>query len=152
VANNRAAAAGCFHYRGDARLESIGDTMNTGLHPVTRRPESRRWSVGVVLAVAIGLMLVVPLAHRALGQGGGSAQGASGQGASGQPSSFPGCGIAPWTGTCTCMLTPNGASISFEAFDRAVRDPNVRPRVKNVDAVLATARRDCRMPVTAGTR
>lgn len=121
--------------------------MNTAQHTTPHRPEGRRWSVGVVLAVAIGLMLAVPLAHRALGQGSGSAQGASGQ-----PSSFPGCGIAPWTGTCTCMMTPNGASMSFEAFDRTVRDPNVRPRVKNVDSVLATARRDCRMPVAAGSR
>jgi len=106
----------------------------------TDRRDSRRWSIGVVLAVALGLMLAVPLAHRALGQG--SAGNPPGSG----PSSYPGCGIAPWTGTCTCMLTPNGASMSFEDFSKRVRDPNVRPRVKNVDEVLVTARRDCRMP------
>jgi len=106
----------------------------------TDRRDSRRWSVGIVLAVALGLMLAVPLAHRALGQGGGAGMGASG------PTSIPGCGIAPWTGTCTCMLTPNGASMSYEAFVLRVRDPNVRPRIKNPEDVLATARRDCRMP------
>lgn len=112
-------------------------------HPSTmsHRQEGRRWSVGVVLAIAIALMLAVPLAHRALGQAGGD-----GSAGSGQPSSFPGCGIAPWTGTCTCMLTPNGTSMTFEAFDKTVRDPNVRPRVRNVEQVLETARRDCRMP------
>lgn len=115
-----------------------------------RRQDTRRWSVGIVLAVAIALMLAVPLAHRALGQGGGTGPGT--QAGSGQPSSFPGCGIAPWTGTCTCMLTPNGTSMAFDAFERTVRDPNVRPRVKNVDTVLTAARRDCRMPETPTPR
>jgi hypothetical protein len=119
-----------------------------------RRQENRRWSVGIVLAVAIALMLAVPLAHRALGQGGGIGGGTApgAHAGSGQPSSYPGCGIAPWTGTCTCMLTPNGTSMAFEAFERTVRDPNVRPRVKNVDSVLTTARRDCRMPETPTPR
>ena len=118
-------------------------------NPGPRQQDTRRWSVGIVLAVAIALMLAVPLAHRALGQGGtGNGPVPGTQAGSGQPSSFPGCGIAPWTGTCTCMLTPSGASMSFEDFSKRVRDPNVRPRVKNVDEVLVTARRDCRMPET----
>lgn len=92
---------------------------------------SRRWSVGVVLAVALGLAFAVPLATRALGQD--------------QPANFPGCGIAPWTGTCTCRLTPNGTAMDFPAFERAVRDPAVRPRVRNPEITLATARQECRM-------
>jgi len=104
------------------------------LHPDTEAEAGpRRWSVGVVLVVALALALVVPLVNRAFGEGD-------------RPNSYPGCGLAPWTGTCTCMLTPSGNAIGFEAFDRAVRDPNVRPRVKDPEAVLAVARRECRLP------
>jgi len=107
------------------------------LHPPGRGRGERRWSVGVVLLVALGLMLAVPLASRAIGAG-----------SNGKPANFPGCGIAPWTGTCTCMLTPSGSAMTYADFATAVRDPNVRPRVRNPDQTLADARRVCNIPDT----
>ena len=103
---------------------------------------SPRWSIGVVLAVALALMFAVPLAGRAFGQ-------------TATPALFPGCGIAAWTGTCTCMLTRSGAAMGFEEFDRTVRNPTVRPRIKDPDAVVAEAHRMCRIapsPVEARAR
>ena len=91
-----------------------------------------RWSIGVVLAVALALAFAVPLAGRAFGQ-------------SATPALFPGCGIAAWTGTCTCMLTRSSTAMGFAEFDRTVRNPTVRPRVKDPDAVVAEARRSCRL-------
>lgn len=100
-----------------------------------------RWSIGVVLAIALALAFAVPLADRAFGQTGTPA--------------IPGCGIAAWTGTCTCMLTRSSAAMGFAEFDRTVRNPMVRPRIKDPDAVMAEARRMCRIappPVEARAR
>lgn len=99
-------------------------------------PSARRWHVGVVLAIAVALALAVPLAGRAFG-------------ADGKPP-FPGCGIAPWTGTCTCTLTKNGTAMPYEDFALTIRRPGVVPRGVYPEAILSDARKICRIdrPVT----
>lgn len=99
-------------------------------------PVARRWPVGVVLLIAVALALAVPLAGRAFG-------------ADNKPN-FPGCGIAPWTGTCTCTLTKNGTAMAYDDFALTLRRPGAIPRGMDADIILADARKICRIdrPVT----
>jgi hypothetical protein len=92
----------------------------------------RKWSVLAVLAVAVVLMMAVPLANRAFGG----------------EVSYPGCGIAPWTGTCTCMMNENSAAMPYEGFANMLR----RQHASDAEIVLATARRVCRLPIRSALR
>lgn len=99
-------------------------------------PGARRWPVGVVLLVAVALALAVPLAGRAFGAD--------------SKQNYPGCGIAPWTGTCTCMIKKNGTAMAYDDFALMLRRPGTAPRGANPDVILADARKVCRIdrPVT----
>ena len=96
----------------------------------------RKWSVVAVLAVALLMMMAVPLASRAFG---GEA-------------SYPGCGIAPWTGTCTCMMTEDSAAITYEEFARSLRQAARAGATVDPETVLATARRVCRLETRSAFR
>lgn len=99
-------------------------------------PGARRWPVGVVLLVALALALAVPLAGRALGAD--------------TNQNYPGCGIAPWTGTCTCMIKKHGIAMAYDDFALMLRQPGTAPRGVDPDMILADARKVCRIdrPVT----
>ena len=99
-------------------------------------PGARRWPVGVVLLIALALALAVPLAGRAFG-------------ADSKPK-IPGCGIAPWTGTCTCVVTRNGMAMAYDDFALTFRRAGVAPRGADPEVILADARKICRIdrPVT----
>jgi len=101
-----------------------------------RTPTDRRWSVLAVLAVAIVLMLAVPLANRALGA---------------EPNT-PGCGIAPWTGTCTCLMTEHSPAITYEDFARALRQAARAGAPFDPETLLITARRLCRLEARSAWR
>lgn len=92
---------------------------------------ARRWPVGVVLLVALAMALAVPLAGRAFG-------------ADSKPK-FPGCGIAPWTGTCTCMVARNGMAMAYDDFALVIRRPGMAPRGADPEVILADARKICRI-------
>jgi len=96
-------------------------------------PPPRKWPVGVVLAIALALALAVPLVGRAFGA-----------------ETYPNCAIAPWTGTCTCMMQRGGMAMSYEDFAMVIRRPGAAPRGANPEYVLADARKSCRLdrPVT----
>ncbi len=99
-------------------------------------PGERRWRVGIVLLVALGLAVAVPLAGRAFG-------------ADSAPK-YPSCGIAPWTGTCTCMLSKGGMAMPYDDFALTLRRPGAAPRGADPELILADARKVCRIdrPVT----
>lgn len=99
-------------------------------------PTARKWPVGVVLLIALTLMLVVPLASRAFGAGG--------------TATYPGCAIAPWTGTCACAMSRHGTAMAYEDFAWAVRRPGGAPSGASAETILASARQACRIdhPVT----
>ena len=99
---------------------------------ITSPRADRRWSVVAVLAIAIVLMLAVPLANRALGA----------------EASYPSCGIAPWTGTCTCMMSADSAAMAYEGFAHTLR----RQHAGDAETVLATARRVCRLEIRSAFR
>ena len=103
---------------------------NSQAHHHGLSTSARKWPVAVVLLVAVALALAVPLAGRAFGM---------------DKTDFPGCAIAPWTGTCTCMLNQNGAAIAYEEFVTIIRQPGIAPRGADADAILAGARKNCRM-------
>jgi len=93
----------------------------------------RKWPVGVVLIVALALALAVPLVGRAIGA-----------------ETYPNCAIAPWTGTCTCVLERGGMAMSYDDFALLVGRPGVLPHGMNPNYVVADARKSCRLdaPVT----
>ncbi len=100
-------------------------------------PGARRWSVGVVLLVALALALAVPLAGRALGAD--------------SAGKFPGCAIAPWTGTCSCMLARDGTAMSYADFASELRQPAMARLGIDRERVLADARRACRIDHMSGS-
>jgi hypothetical protein len=99
------------------------------------RPD-RKWSVVAVLAVALIMMMAVPLASRALG---GEA-------------TYPGCGIAPWTATCTCLMTEDSTAISYQEFSRGLRQAARADATIDPETLLATARRTCRLETRSALR
>ncbi|MSP05119.1 MAG: hypothetical protein EXR05_07740 [Acetobacteraceae bacterium] len=99
----------------------------TDLSPTTHHglaPATRKWPVGVVLLIALALMLAVPLASRAFGAGG--------------TATYPGCATAPWTTTCACAMTFNGAAMAYGDFARTLRRPGGASDGANVETILAS--------------
>jgi hypothetical protein len=101
-----------------------------------RTRTDRKWSVLAVLAVAIVLMLAVPLANRALGA---------------EPDA-PGCGIAPWTGTCTCLMSESSTATTYEEFARALRQAARAGAPFDPETLLITARRLCHLEARSALR
>lgn len=114
-----------------AGTQHLGTRDASAGGPQGLAPTARKWPVGVVLLVALALALAVPLANRAFG-------------ADDKPT-FPGCGIAAWTGTCTCMIQKNGTAMPYDDFALMMRRPGVAPRGADPEAILADARKTCRI-------